>query len=273
MKSIFLVANSARVKKRGLSRKGPIKEVFFHFHLERGFPLFFLEMGREASGAEEAARPEGWRWRGGWLEHICQQGQEWGRRAMNGDDGSCPPPAFAQAQLCAQPSARAVMLHPPEDPGPRGSLLGSADEDTASERWIHLPEATQLKSTGSGIQPCVSVAREVTLPPPRVLRPQGSVHDGHPVRWGLPGVGKPRGLEIVGCKQTRGSFRRGTLQRQAGEPEGGRKRQVRRQRDALSSMVLPPPPGPGPTDILPCPWPPQSPGKGGATHVEQYRAT
>ena len=108
-------------------------------------------MGREASGAEEAARPEGWRW-GEWLEHICQQGQAWGRRAMNGDDGSCLPPAFAQAQLCAQPSARAVTLHPPEDPGPRGSLLGSADEeDTASERWIHLPEATQLKSTGSGI--------------------------------------------------------------------------------------------------------------------------
>lgn len=148
---------------------------------------------------------------GWWLEHIRQQGQEWGHRAMNGDDGSCLPPAFAQA-LCT--SSHIASTQGPWAPG--GSLLGSADEeDTASERWIHLPEATQLKSTGSGIQPCVCVAREVTLPPPRALWPQGSIHDGHPVRWGLPGVGKPRGLEIVGCKQSRGasaaSGRQGSL--------------------------------------------------------------
>ena len=57
-----------------------------------------------------------------------------------------------------------------------------------------------------------------------------------------------------------GELQERDLQRQAGEPEGGRKRQVGGHRDALASMVLSPPPGPGPTDILPCPWSTQ--GKG-----------
>lgn len=48
-------------KKEGFKQERPIKEYsFFIFTWKEGFP-FFLEMGREASGAEKAARPEGWR--------------------------------------------------------------------------------------------------------------------------------------------------------------------------------------------------------------------
>lgn len=68
---------------------------------------------------------------------------------MNGDGGSYlrPSPALRSA-LCT--SSHVASTQGPWALGE--SLLGSADEeDTGSERWIHLPEATQLKSTGSGI--------------------------------------------------------------------------------------------------------------------------
>lgn len=77
---------------------------------------------------------------------------------------------------------------------------------------------------------------------------------------GAAGGGKAKGAISHGVQTALGELQERDLQRQAGEPEGGRKRQVGGHRDALASMVLSPPPGPGPTDILPCPWSTQ--GKG-----------
>lgn len=154
LKRIFLVANSARVKKSSLSREGPIKEAFFHFHLERGFPLFSWRWeGRHLGQRKQPDQRGGGG--GGRLEHTCQQGQELGRRAMNGDGGSCLPPAFTQAQLWAQPSAQAVMLLPPKDPGP-----------WAGHCSVLQMRRTQVQRGGfTCLRPHSSKAREVGFSP------------------------------------------------------------------------------------------------------------
>lgn len=134
----------------------------------------------------------------------------------------------------------------PRTLGPGGSLPRSADEeDTASERWIHC------------LRPRSSKAREVGFSPASVWPGRSPFHlhgpCGHrkyprwtPQAWGLPGVGKPRGLEI-GVQAEPGASR----------PAAGRGSLKEAERDKSGAQGLCPPwsfpPRPALAPLTACP--------------------